>query len=76
MPLTIIARFEKDGHRAEIAERTVTMFAAFDLLVFVDGSLIESQLFHGARVIEYTEALQARIRQFTEGGWLHVYEVK
>jgi hypothetical protein len=37
--------------------------------VFVDRSLLESELFHGGREAEYPAALEARIKQFIDGGW-------
>jgi len=36
-------------HWAEIREREVTTFRAIEYLVFVDGSLLESQLFYHGR---------------------------
>jgi len=47
----------------------VTQFRAIEFLVFVDGSLLESQMFHTRREAEYPKQLEARIRQFTDGGW-------
>jgi hypothetical protein len=38
--------------------------------VFVDDSLLESQMFHNGREAEYPKELDARNKQFTEGGWL------
>ena len=32
-------------------------------------ALLESELFHGARLDQYQQALDARIAQFIEGGW-------
>lgn len=65
-----IRRFSKPGgHWAEIREREVTQFKAFEFLVFVDGSLIEGPLFHGVRAKEYPDALTDRINQFIGGGW-------
>lgn len=68
-PMRVLHRFTKPGHSAEIRERTVTQFAGLEFIVFLDGSLLESQLFHGARLAEYPNELQMRIRQFTDGGW-------
>jgi len=63
-------RFEKaGGHWAEIRERKVTQWQAFEFLVFVDGSLLESQMFHGARLPEYPAALAARVKQFSKDDW-------
>lgn len=66
-----VRRFSKaGGHWAEIREREVTKLKAFEFLVFVDGSLLESQLFHGARAHDYPKELTARINQFLESGWI------
>lgn len=63
-------RFSKaGGHWAEIRERTVTTLRAIEYIVFVDGSLLESELFHNGREGQYPAALEARIKQFKEGGW-------
>lgn len=72
-PMRVLHRFTKSGgHWAEIRERTITRYRAIEFLVFVDGSLIESQMFHGAREVEYPAALAERIKQFTDGGWIEV----
>lgn len=47
----------------------MTQFQAFELFVFIDGGLNESQMFHGARVPEYPAALEARTQQFVDDGW-------
>ena len=66
-------RFEKPGgHWAEIRERTVTTVRAIEFIVFVDGSPLESELFHNGREPKYPEALEARIKQFIDGGWTKV----
>ena len=68
-PTRLLRRFVKPGHVAEIRERSVTAFEAIEFIVFVDGSLLESQMFHGHRLSEYTPALEVRTKQFTDGGW-------
>lgn len=68
-PMTVLYRFTKPGHVAEIRERKVTQFRALEFLVFVDDQLSESQMFHGARVAEYPDAIAARLEQFKTGGW-------
>ena len=46
-PMRVLHRFTKPGgHWAEIRERIVTQFSALEFFVFVDGSLLESELFH------------------------------
>lgn len=53
-PMRVLHRFTKPGgHWAEIRERTVTTFRAIEYIVFVDGSLLESELFHSGREAEY-----------------------
>ena len=39
------------------------------MIAAVDGSLLESELFHHGREAQYPAALEARIKQFTDGGW-------
>src|SRR4030095_10019212 len=69
-PMRVVHRFTKPcGHWAELRERKVTQFRAFEFFVFVDGSLLESQMFHSGREAEYTTELEARIKQFVDGGW-------
>lgn len=69
-PMIVLHRFTKPGgHVAEIRERNVTESRAIEFLVFVDGSLLESQMFHGGREVEYPAALGATITQFTGNGW-------
>ena len=69
-PTRTLHRFTKPGHAAEIRERIVSEFNAVEWLVFMDGSLIESQLFHGVRLERYGPELQARVAQFVDGGWI------
>ena len=69
--MSVLHRFTKPGgHSAEIRERKVTQFQALEFLVFVDGPLLESQMFHNGREAEYPKELDARIKQFTDGGWI------
>jgi len=66
----LIRRFVKPGHVAEIKRREVKAFEAIEFIVFVDGSLLESQLFHGARMQDYDAALRERVEQFARSGWI------
>ena len=66
----LVRRFTKGSRVAEIRERTVTSFQAIEFIVFIDGSLLESQMFHGHRLSEYGPAIEIRAKQFTDGGWL------
>lgn len=69
-PMRVLHRFTKTGgHWAEIRERKVTQFRALEFIVFFDGSLLESQMFHGQREALYPAELEARIKQFTDDGW-------
>lgn len=71
LPTRTLYRFEEPGgHWAEIRERKVSTFGALEFLVSMDGSLLESELFHGGRLPGYREALEARIAQFVDGGWI------
>lgn len=73
LPLRTLYRFEKPGgHWAEIRERKITTFRAIEYMVFVDGSLLESELFHNGREAQYPAAIDARIKQFTDHGWKQV----
>jgi len=71
VPQRVLHRFVKPGgHWAEIRERKVTAFQAIEFIVFVDGWLLDSMMFHGARVAEYPKELAIRIAQFVDGGWV------
>ncbi len=71
--MRVLHRFEKsDGHWAEIRERQVTELRALEVLVFVDGSLLVSQLFHSGREAEHSAAIETRVKEFTDGGWTPV----
>lgn len=73
VPMNILHRFMKPGgHWAEIRVRRVMKFGAIEYVVFVDGSLLGSELFHNDREAEYDKALEARINQFISGGWIAV----
>lgn len=47
----------------------MTQFEAIEFFVFVEGSLLESQMFHRGREVEYPVAIASRIAQLVEGGW-------
>ena len=70
IPTYLLRRFRKPGHVAEIRERTITSFNAIEYIVSIDGALLDSQLFHGARRASYEGALNERIRQFVDSGWV------
>jgi hypothetical protein len=68
--MRVLYRFDgADGHWAEIRDRKVTQFNSVEVLVFVDGSLVVSQLFHDSREAEYVDALQTRVKELTDDGW-------
>ena len=69
-PMRVLHRFTKPGHWAEIRERKVTTFRAIEYIVFMDGSLLDSMLFHNGREAEYPKELAIRIAQFVDGGWI------
>ena len=67
----LLHRFTKpDGSWAEIREPRVMQFNGIEYLVVVDGSMLGSELFHSGRAPEYPAALTARIKQFTDRGWV------
>ena len=67
----VLHRFTKpDGHWAEIREPKVMQFNGIEYVVVVDGSMLGSELFHTGRAPEYAAALSARIKQFTDRGWV------
>lgn len=66
--MRLLRRFTKaGGHWAEIRERTVTQFKAIEFIVYVDDSLLKSQMFHSGREVEYPKALEVRVKQFIDG---------
>lgn len=69
-PTRVLRRFVKAKHVAEIHERTVTAFSAVEFVVFVDGALKESQLFHGKRLNDYPQAVEATAKRFTDNRWI------
>lgn len=70
-PMRVLHRFTKPGgHWAEIRERNATQPDAVELFVFIDGSLLVSQIFHTERQSEYPQELQIRIKQFIDEGWI------
>lgn len=67
----VLHRFTKpNGHWAEIREPKVMQFNGIEYVVVVDGSMLGSELFHTGRAPEYPAALSARIKQFTDRGWV------
>jgi hypothetical protein len=68
-PMRVLHRFTKNGHVVEVRERKVTHFRALEFIVFFDGQLQESQLFHHGRELEYPAALAACVAQYVDGGW-------
>jgi len=67
--MTVLHRFMKAGHVAEIRERAVTQFRAIEFLIYVDGSLLVSQLFHSGREVEYLAVIATRINELIDDGW-------
>ena len=74
--MRVLHRFTKPGHWAEIREREVTTFRAIEFIVYVDGSLLESQLFYTGREAQYSAEVEARIKQFIDGGWTQEFRDK
>lgn len=73
--MRVLHRFTKSGGEwAEIRSRNVNQFDALEFLVFVDGSLLVSQVFPSGQEVEYLSALASRIGQFVEEGWVEEHE--
>lgn len=71
VPMRVLYRFTKPGgHVLELRERKVTTFRALEWLQFVDDSLIESRLYHGAREPLYAAELQQRVVELEADGWV------
>lgn len=70
VPMRVIRRFAKPGHVAEIRERRITTVRALEWLVFVDGSLIESRMYHGARATAYAGELEECCASLKVDGWV------
>ena len=45
------------------------MFAAVEFIVFVDGAMVRSELFHGKRLRDYPTAVEALAKRFAEHDW-------
>lgn len=73
-PARLLRRFTKSGHVAEIREREVHDLEAIEFIVFVDGSLLESRMFHGRRLGEYPCALEQRAKQFADESWVESFD--
>jgi hypothetical protein len=69
--MRVLHRFTKpNGHWVEIREPQAMQFNGIEYLIFVDGSMLGSELFHSGRAPEYPAALSARVKQFTDRGWV------
>ena len=66
----LVKQFTKGSRVAEIRERAVSTLQAIEFIVFIDGSLLESQMFHGRRLEEYAPAVEVRAKQLTDDGWV------
>lgn len=69
-PTQVLRRFVKSGRIAEIHERSLTALAAVEFIVFVDGSMMKSELFHGKRLPDYPAALKTLGERFKENDWI------
>jgi hypothetical protein len=67
--MRVLHRFIESGHWAEIRTPNVNQLDALEFDVFVDGSLLVSQVFPSGQEVEYQAALASRVAQFVEGGW-------
>lgn len=66
---TVLYRFTKGGHVAELCERRITRSRALEIIVVIDGARIDSQLFEGERLSLYPINLDARAAAFRADGW-------
>jgi hypothetical protein len=71
IPMRTIHRFTKPGsHVAEIRERAITTFQAIEWMLFVDGALIETRLYHGTRTAMYPQDISQLTRDLEASGWV------
>jgi hypothetical protein len=70
IPMRTMARFRKPGHEAELRERRVTRFNALEWMLFVDGNLIESRLYHGPRLSIYAAEFGGCCDDLRKHGWV------
>ena len=70
----LVRKFTKGSRVVEVRERTVSAFQAIEFIVFIDGSLLESQMFHGRRLSEYPSALEHRAKRFTDDSWVDLFD--
>ena len=68
--MRVLRQFVKPGHVVQICERTVPAFSGLEYIVLVDESLLDSEIFHGARLRDYSQALEARAKQFLDDAWI------
>ena len=72
-PQRVIRRFtRRSGAVAEVRERQVTQFGALEWLLFVDNVLVETRLYHGARLEAYASELDQVANEMTVDGWHEV----
>lgn len=70
VPMRALHRFTKPGgHVAEIRGHRITSFEALEWMEFIDDNLIESRMYHGARVPFYGLELHERVELLTAQGW-------
>ncbi|CAB4177480.1 hypothetical protein UFOVP998_60 [uncultured Caudovirales phage] len=67
--MRVISRFHKPGRVAEIRERRVTTLHAIEWLLFVEDNLIETRLYHGARLAAYAGELEDVREGLRSKGW-------
>ncbi len=71
-PERAIYRFIKGAERAEIRERTPRGLEGIEWLAFIGESLLESRLYHGARLASFAQELEERRAAFVAEGWTEV----
>ena len=66
----VIGRFMKPGgNTAVIRERKVTQFAALEWMLVIDGQMIETRMYHGARLPAYVDELRECREHLIRSGW-------
>lgn len=66
----LVTRYTKGAHVIEIHERTVRgLEDAREWVVFFDGGLHESRMYHGGRAALYEPELAERVKALHEHGW-------
>lgn len=70
VPTRVIRRFTNPRRcTAEIRERVITQFEALEWLLYIDGALVESRMYYGARSPLYGPELAEVVNDLKANGW-------